>query len=260
MKKFTLLFSWLLGVSLLVSIATRADELPWQDDYAKALAEATEKHQPVLLDFSASWCGPCRMMETTTFADPGVREELKGYLLVKIDLDQARDLAARYHVEAIPTCIVLNQFGEKVDGRTGYLDAAHFAAWIHQYESVAFARESQAAEVAKFVKTAVGQLESPREADRTVGLAYLLDKYCGPLAREDGEAKLAANELRAWFGRHPARAVPLLNEPRLAVRIFVSVLFAEKLGATFQFDPWDNAGNRAAAAGRVAEQLGKSAR
>ena len=244
------LFSLFAAISL-CWVSVRADELPWQDDYAKTLAEAAEKHQPVLLDFSASWCGPCRMMETTTFADAGVREAMKGYLLVKVNLDQAHDLATRYRVEAIPTCILLNQFGETVAENTGYLNPEVFKLWLGANVDAAFAQQSKADGLTAVFKSLDARLEAADEKTRAEAITELATRYCAPAARNDGSFKLAEEEWRAWFKRHPDRAAPLLNEPRLAVRILFATLFADKLGNAFQFDPWDPAATRAAAVERA---------
>ena len=68
---------------------------------ALALTGAGEE-QPVLLDFSASWCKPCRSME------PVIDELIaKGYRVRKLDFDRDRDLARKYQVSKIPCFVML---------------------------------------------------------------------------------------------------------------------------------------------------------
>ena len=67
----------------------------------------------VLLDFQADWCGPCKAMETTV-----AQLAAAGYPVQKINIDQQRELAKQFHVQAIP-CFVLVSNGQEVDRITG---------------------------------------------------------------------------------------------------------------------------------------------
>lgn len=66
---------------------------------------------PVLVDFYADWCGPCRALAPTLEA---VAEANQGALsVVKVDIDESPDLAGRYEIQSIPTLVVF-QGGELV--------------------------------------------------------------------------------------------------------------------------------------------------
>ncbi len=80
-----------------------------------------------LVDFSATWCGPCRMLAPVVEA---VSEKLAGKVDVyNVDVDDAPELAGEYKVSSIP-CLVLMKKGEFVDQSVGFRPEAQITAWI----------------------------------------------------------------------------------------------------------------------------------
>ena len=77
------------------------------------LAEKSEK--PVLIDFYADWCGPCRMLGPI-IAEIG--DERDDILVAKVNVDEERELAQRFRVMSIPTIVVLRD-GEVVHQSSG---------------------------------------------------------------------------------------------------------------------------------------------
>lgn len=98
----------------LTGSAARASAIPWRTDLQAALAEARQTGRPVLVDFQASWCAPCIAMQHDTWTDPAVARAIAAYIPVSIDVDRDAAASDRYHVEGIPTILVLDAAGNVV--------------------------------------------------------------------------------------------------------------------------------------------------
>lgn len=77
--------------------------------------EVLKSDKPVLLDFWASWCGPCKMVSPIIDEIAGEKSDVK---VGKINVDEQPDLAASYNVMSIPTLIVLKD-GKIVETSVG---------------------------------------------------------------------------------------------------------------------------------------------
>jgi thiol:disulfide interchange protein DsbD len=93
----------------------------------EALARAKTEHKPVVLDFYAEWCVPCKRMLTETFGDPKVAQLLKQCVLLKIDTDRYPELARKFGVEGLPDIRFLADDGNERKKLLDYQDAASFA-------------------------------------------------------------------------------------------------------------------------------------
>jgi thiol:disulfide interchange protein DsbD len=96
------------------------------------IKQAAANHQPVMLDFYADWCISCKEMETYTFADPRVKQALKGYVLLQADVtknsDDDKALLEKFSLIGPPAILFFgSDTQEKTTNRViGYQDAETF--------------------------------------------------------------------------------------------------------------------------------------
>ena len=73
----------------------------------------------VLVDFFATWCGPCKML-SPILEEVDERKEAGDLLIVKVDVDEASDIAIRFGIQSIPTLIIFEN-GKMVKHALGYM-------------------------------------------------------------------------------------------------------------------------------------------
>jgi thiol-disulfide isomerase/thioredoxin len=120
-----------IGGVILVALAlgaykSRSQPLPayhdgtWLTNYDLALQIAQRQHKKVLVDFNATWCGPCQVYRKYVFPRPEFKKATEGMILVSVDIDQNPDLAIQNSVEGIPDFRILDSDGTPLYGARGW--------------------------------------------------------------------------------------------------------------------------------------------
>jgi thiol:disulfide interchange protein len=110
--------------------------IPWRTDFTAARTEASQSGKPVFMYLTATWCGPCQGMKTTTWADLQVDAALHAYVPLKIDVDSNPDLVKKYLYTpdnpqgAIPAFRVLGTEAQINKQAAGAMNAAEFLKWL----------------------------------------------------------------------------------------------------------------------------------
>ena len=177
------------GVSSSVAPSNGESRGEWLVDYQAARALAREKDLPILLNFSGTeWCPPCIQMATNVFCAP----EWKAFaaekvipVLVDMPKDpgelsgERRELAARFGVQGVPVCFVLDSDGTNVLGQAGF-----------QPELFAFIRD-------------IGAILRKRGKEQDAFLRSLTQEDRDRYVRLTGEKAKAIRDLEEWMATAP---------------------------------------------------------
>ncbi len=89
--------------------------------------EVLKSNLPVIVDFWAEWCGPCKML--TPILEELSNEMKNEINVVKVNLDENQDLAMKYSIRSIPTLLLFKE-GNLIDTKVGLLPKSEIVTWF----------------------------------------------------------------------------------------------------------------------------------
>ena len=112
--------AWAAGSSSVAGWQMPKGSLTWEHSEEVAAAKAKSEKRPMLIDFTATWCGACQELAKETFADPRVMEKAVAANFVAVKVDATNDddpkvdaVKGKYKVEGLPTVVIYDSNGKE---------------------------------------------------------------------------------------------------------------------------------------------------
>lgn len=110
-----------------------SQHINWQSYSDEMMSEARQQNKPVIIDFYADWCLPCKELDKFTFSQPEVIELSKNFYMLKVDLTTAsdplgRELRQRFQVRGVPTIVFISPQGTELSDLrvVGFMEKEEF--------------------------------------------------------------------------------------------------------------------------------------
>jgi len=148
--------------------------------YEQAKQQAQKEEKLLLLDFTATWCPPCRRMESTTWVDESVQKYIKeNAIAIQIDVDKDSKTSSLLKIEAMPTLILFTpKGGGKEFGRqVGYMSASELLRWMQGAKDGKTSQEMRKEETAGGDNSIWDRISKARELGTAGKNAESLNEY-----------------------------------------------------------------------------------
>lgn len=110
----------------------------YDGSYDDLLRESRKQKKPIILEFWATWCIPCRKLENETFANPEFATYInKNFLVYKVNIDtfDGMDIADKYNIDAYPTLVLLDTKNKYITRYKGFFPASYLKKELEKNKS-----------------------------------------------------------------------------------------------------------------------------
>lgn len=119
-KKIVAIVAIILGTWLIKPESAPAEKMTWQPYQPDVYEAAVTSGKPVIIDFSADWCIPCKEMDKLTFTDPGVIRLSAQFHLFKVDLTSSASpevirLKEQFNIKGVPSILFIDKNGREIE-------------------------------------------------------------------------------------------------------------------------------------------------
>ena len=109
-------------------------EIRWFKDLAEASAVAQKSNQPMMIDFWADWCGPCKVMDAEVYNVPGLVSSFGEKMVgVRIHFDLQPEMVRKYNVPALPYLVFTDSLGTELMHHRGLIEAEDLTAVVKAF-------------------------------------------------------------------------------------------------------------------------------
>jgi thioredoxin:protein disulfide reductase len=121
--------------ALVLGLVKPAEALAWQGNVDQAREQALRENRPMIVDFTAAWCGACKELDKLTFAAPPVGSELGRFVAVRVDATNDDDpkvgaALQRFGVRGLPTVVIFDSRGKEALRYTDFVPPDAFLEGI----------------------------------------------------------------------------------------------------------------------------------